>query len=326
MPAQGAKNFILWLLKPFYSNDRQYWKVVLLCFTVASIFWLLNALNKNYNNIRTTYPLRFVYNEEKYIPLKPLPQEIDINVSGKGWKLLRKFLQLNVRPAEIVLLSLPQQPYLPGSALRQNIATVLDGLQLNFVFTDTVHFKLDRRLRRKIPLAVDSTTIKTAENVVIASPIAITPDSILFDGPASIVSRFSSPFPVKLPITDIDRSFKRYVPVEYSHPALVKASVPEVEVSFAVSPLIWDEKALVPVVVNAPENVGLILQPGTVTVRYAYRQSNAAAITADQFEASLNYLKLNPTDSTVAVDISRRPVQVHRLQVQPSKVKVNIFR
>lgn len=325
MPDKGAKDFVLWFLKPFYSNDRQYWKVVLLCFTVASIFWLLNALNKSYSNIRTTYPLRFVYNEEQYVPLKPLPQEIDINVSGKGWKLLRKYLHLDVRPAEIVFLSLPRQPYLPGSALRQNISAVLDGLQLNFVFTDTIHFKMDRRLRRKIPFAVDSTTLKTAENVVIASPIEITPDSVVFDGPASIVSKLPSPYPVKLPITDIDRSFKRFVPLEYSHPELVKASVQEVDVSFAVSPLIWDEKSLVPVVVNAPENVSLILQPGTVTVRYAYRESNAAAITADQFEASLNYLNLNPADSTVAVEISRKPVQVHRLQQQPARIKVNVF-
>lgn len=326
MPVNGAKDFVLWFLKPFYSNDRQYWKVVLLCFTVASIFWLLNALNKSYTNIRTTYPLRFVYNEEKYVPLKPLPQEIDINVSGKGWKLLRKYLHLDVRPAEIVFLSLPRQPYLPGPALRQNISAVLDGLQLNFVFTDTIHFKMDRRLRRKIAFAVDSTTIKTADNVVIASPIEITPDSVVFDGPASIVSKLPSPFPVKLPITDIDRSFKRYVPVAYSHTDLVKASVQEVDVSFAVSPLIWDEKSLVPVILNAPEGVILTLQPANVTVRYAYRESNAAAITPDQFEATLNYLNLNPTDSTVAVEISRTPVQVHRLQLQPAKIKVNISR
>jgi hypothetical protein len=322
LPAERAKFFFVWLLKPFYSNDKQYWKVVLLCFMAASTFWFLNALNKTYTNIRTSYPLRFVYDEKKLIPLEPLPEHVQINVSGKGWKLLRKSLMLDVRPAEIMVFSLPRQPYLTGSALRPTISGVLDGLQLNFVLTDTVHFNFDRRITRKIPLAVDSARIKTAGNMVIASPIAITPDSVAFDGPASIVNKFPSPFPVKLPITNIDRSFKRFVPLEYSNDALVKASIPEVEVSFAVSPLIWEEKMLTPVLKNAPADSLLQLFPPLVSIRYGYRQSNAAAITPEQFEVTLNYAHLNPVDSTVAVELTRKPAQVHQAIVQPTRIKI----
>ena len=325
MPANRAKIFVLWLLRPFYYNDRQYWKVILLCFLAASTFWFLNALNKTYTNIRTTYPLRFVYDETKYMPLEPLPEEIDINVSGKGWKMLRKFLLLDVRPAEIVLFSLPRQPFITGSSLRPNVSQVLDGLQLNFIFTDTVRFRFDRRIRRKIPLQVDSVSIKTADNMVIASPMAVMPDSVVFDGPASIVSKFPAPYPIRLPVSTVDRSVKRFVPLENKNPSLVTASVTDVEVSFAVSPLIWEEKALTPIVVNAPANVKLALQPPSLTVRYGYRQSNAAAITPEQFAASLNYLNMNPTDSTIAVELHRKPVQVHRAVVQPQKVKIKIL-
>ena len=288
----------------------------------AATFWFLNALNKTYTNIRTSYPISFVYDEAKLIPLKPLPEQVDINVSGKGWKLLRKSLMLNVRPAEIIVYSLPRQPYLTGSALRPSISGVLDGLQLNFVLTDTIHFSFDRRITRKIPLTVDSAAIKTAENTVIASPIAITPDSVVFNGPASIVSKYPEPFPVKLPITNIDRSFKRFMPLEYSNNSLVKANVPEVEVSFAVSPLIWEEKMVTPVVTNAPEGAQLQLRPPLVSIRYGYRQSNAAAITPEQFGMTLNYANLNPADSTVAVEVTRKPVQVHQFVIKPNRIKI----
>jgi hypothetical protein len=103
---------------------------------------------------------------------------------------------------------------------------------------------------------------------------------------------------------------------------LVTASVPEVEVSFAVSPLTWEERLLTPVVVNAPANIPFTLQPATVTVRYGYRQSNAAAITPEQFEAVLNFARLNPADSTAPVELSRKPVQVHRVLLQPAKIKL----
>lgn len=294
---------------------------MLLCFTAATTFWLLNALNKTYTNIRTTYPLAFVYNEEKYIPLNPLPDEIEINVSGKGWKLLRKSLMLDVRPAEILIQSIPRQDYLTGPALRSNVASVLDGLQLNFIFTDTIAFKFDRRIRRKIPLVVDSAAIVTAPNAFIASPVLVTPDSVLFDGPASIVGKLSEPFPVKLPVTNLDRSFKRFVPVDYPHKSLVTASISDVEVSFAISPLSWREVSLTPGRQNFPDS---LLNPvtETVTVRYGYAPGYAARISPDQFAVNLDYSQFNPKDSTVAVVVTQKPPLVRKVTVEPKRVKL----
>lgn len=295
---------------------------MLLCFTAATTFWLLNALNKTYTNIRTTYPLAFVYNEEEYIPLGPLPEKVEINVSGKGWKLLRKSLMLDVRPAEIHIRTLPKQDFLTGPALRPSVASVLDGLQLNFVFTDTIAFKFDRRIRRKIPLVVDSAGIVTAPNAFIASPILITPDSVLFDGPASMVGKLPSPFPIKLPVNNLDRSFKRFVPVEYPHKSLVKASVPDVEVSFAVSPLSWQELALAPGRQHFPDSLQVRPEPAAVTLRYGFAPGHAARISADQFAAVLDFTQYNPKDSTVAVVVTQKPAVVKKVIVEPKRVKL----
>ena len=323
MPVANTKYFLLWLVRPFYSRDKQYWKVVLLCLAAASTFWLLNALNKNYTNIRTNYPLTFVYNPENFIPLKPLPEEIEINVSGKGWKLLRKYLMLNVRPAEIIIRSLPRRDYLQGSALRPQVAGVLDGLQLNFILTDTIRFSFDRRIKRKVALRVDSAAIKTADNVFIASPVVVAPDSVLFDGPASIVNELPAPFTIDLPATALDRSFNRFIPLDYPNKSLVTASVPDAEVSVAISPLIWQQITVTPVVRNQPaETPALLLQPATITISCGYGQNNAAPLTPDQFEAVVNYSTYNPADSTATVELTRKPVYVKRLTLEPRRVKL----
>ncbi|MDX5346375.1 MAG: hypothetical protein LPK19_03930, partial [Hymenobacteraceae bacterium] len=83
----------------------------------ATTFWLLNALNKSYTT-KVSYPIRFVYNEQKLIPVQPLPEEVYINVTGKGWKLLRKSLMVDVKPAELYLRNLPYAKYIAGPALR----------------------------------------------------------------------------------------------------------------------------------------------------------------------------------------------------------------
>jgi len=322
LPVANIKNFLLWLVRPFYSRDKQYWKVVLLCLAAASTFWLLNALNKSYTNIRTNYPLTFVYKPEQFIPLKPLPEEIEINVSGKGWKLLRKYLMLNVRPAEIVIRTLPRQNYIQGSFMRAQVAGVLDGLQLNFILTDTIHFAFDRRIQRKIALRVDSTQIKTADNVYIASPVVVAPDSVMFDGPASIVNKFPAPFPIELPTVALDRSFNRFVPLVYPNTSLVKASVPDVEVSVAISPIIWQQVQVTPVVRNQPADKPVQMQPTTVTIRCGSARNNAAPVTPDQFEVVVDYNTYNPADSTVALGISRKPIYIKRVTLEPKRIKI----
>jgi len=323
LPVANTKNFLLWLVRPFYSRDKQYWKVVLMCLAAASTFWLLNALNKNYTNIRTNYPLTFVYNPKNFIPLKPLPEEIEINVSGKGWKLLRKYLMLNVRPAEIIIQSLPPRDYLQGSALRPQLAGVLDGLQLNFVVTDTVHFSFDRRIKRQVALRVDSAAIKTAENVFIASPVVVAPDSVLFEGPASIVSEFPAPFPISLPPDALDRSFNRFIPLDYPSKSLVTASVTDVEVSVAISPLTWQQVIVTPIIRNQPTATPFLLQPATVTIRFGHGQNNAAPITPDQFEVAVDYTTFNPADSTATVALIRKPVYVKNVTLEPKTVKMH---
>jgi hypothetical protein len=198
---------------------------------------------------------------------------------------------------------------------------VLDGLQLNFIFTDTIAFKFDRRIRRKIPLVVDSAAIVTAPNAFIASPVLVTPDSVLFDGPASIVGKLSEPFPVKLPVTNLDRSFKRFVPVDYPHKSLVTASISDVEVSFAISPLSWREVSLTAGRQNFPDS---LLNPvtETVTVRYGYAPGYAARISPDQFAVNLDYSQFNPKDSTVAVVVTQKPPLVRKVTVEPKRVKL----
>lgn len=321
MPAQRTKLFFSWLLKPFFS-DQQYWRVVLLCFVVATTFWLLNALNKNYTNIRTTYPLRFVYDDEKYIPVKPLPEVLDISVSGKGWKLLRKYLILNVRPADIVIQRIPTQNYLTGNALRPNISGVLDGLELNYIFTDTVYFEFDRRVRRKIPLGVDSAKIKTSANTAIVSPIVITPDSVIFDGPAHLVDKMPSPFLITLPDAEIDRSYKRFVPLEYAHKPLVLANAIEAEVNFAVSPIKWQQLAVQPVAKSANSGEPITLPPTLVMVKYGTEKNSRTTFTPEQFEVKALLESFNARDSTVAVKLTRKPVQVKKVVLVPDKIKI----
>ncbi|RYF52971.1 MAG: hypothetical protein EOO39_41425, partial [Cytophagaceae bacterium] len=46
----------------------------LLCLLAASLFWLLNALNKTGYSLNIDYPIHFVYNDSAYCPVTTLPR------------------------------------------------------------------------------------------------------------------------------------------------------------------------------------------------------------------------------------------------------------
>ncbi|QMU29517.1 YbbR-like domain-containing protein [Adhaeribacter radiodurans] len=320
MPLTRAKNIVLWFLKPFNGRE-QYWRVVLLCFMAASTFWLLNALNKNYTNIRITYPVRFEYDQREYIPLRPLPEEIVLNVSGKGWKLLRKYLMLDVQPADIPMEGIIRQKSISANLFRSNVANALDGLQLNFIVTDSLRFKFDKQVKRKIPLAIDTLHLPINQNYTLVKPITITPSEVEFEGPVSVLDSLPNPFILSVPKTPIKGPFKSYVPLDYPYKALVKSDIVEAEIAFDVKPLAWQNLIMIPTLQNKPSD-SVRLQPATVTIKYSFLPEQGVQIDPTQFSLVANCAQLNPKDSMVTVELTGKPANVHRIVLQPNKIKV----
>jgi hypothetical protein len=296
---------------------------VLLCFMAASTFWLLNALNKSYNT-QTTYPVRFVYDRSQLIPIKPLPEEVSINVTGRGWKLLRKMLRLEVQPAEIYIRSLPRNNYLLGSALRPALVNSLDGLQLNFVVTDTIYFDFDARVTERISLRLDTSRPLTDENHIVMGQVRIAPDSVTFTGPSSLIDSLPKPLLLRLPEQQqpLTGPAKIAIPIDYDYESLIQASVQEAEVTVNVKPLAQDERQVSPEVINKPAGVQLSVRPPLVMVRYQVLQDSLPLLNRSAFKVILNYSKFNPQDSTITPELVQKPRGTRRVIMWPERIKV----
>jgi hypothetical protein len=217
--------------------NKRNWKAVVLCVFAATVFWFFNALNKSYTT-NISFPLAFDYPEEGYIPIRPLPREVRINVTGVGWNLFRRSVGIKVPPLVIPMERPSEIKKIVGSTLPALFANQLEGFEINFVLTDTLYIAIEPRVTRWMDIQLDTPSILFREGYGLAGPVKVSPDSIFIEGPFKLIRQLSEPHELKLTQRNIDEDFSEEVEVKFLNEELVRRNPPVVTVEFAVDKLV----------------------------------------------------------------------------------------
>ncbi|MGD1958514.1 MAG: hypothetical protein ACFB2Y_06645 [Fulvivirga sp.] len=297
------------------------YRVIVLCFLAASTFWFFNALNEDYS-ATVRYPLEFIYDFEKYVAVDELPQDIQLNVSGLGWNLLRNNLGIKVTPIRVPLENPLEIKKISGSAMPVFLADQLNEFDLNFVITDTLNIHIDLRGDRLINVAIDSSLIDLENDYQIVSPLSISPDTIRLYGPVDVLNELPDTIALNLPQRDIDEDYEEIIPVTINHSkaGLLSRNPPTVAVGFTVSEFTKSSRLVGISSVGFPENSELV--PADITINYVIPVEDAGNIDINQFEIIAEYEKLNPSDSTVIPSLSRVPETVIDVTLDSTVIKV----
>ncbi|MBK0403425.1 hypothetical protein I5M27_10545 [Adhaeribacter sp. BT258] len=295
---------------------------MLLCFLLAATFWVLKALNKKYENVRISYPVSFIYNPKTQIPVTEPPKEVVINVDGKGWKLLRKALNLRIHPAQIDLRNRGYAKFLTSRQLRPHINAALSGLDLNYVVTDTIYFNFEKLEHRRLPLTLQLSDSALATGYQLDSNVKIMPGSVIVSGPASLIKALPSPYPIYLPDSGITQNYRKQIPLGFVPENLLKPSQENVSVAFDVIPLVKNDIQVMVRVRNRDSiSSPVVLQPNAVKLTY-YALSADTAVSAAHFTVIADLDKVNPKDSTIALKVMQKPAKARMVSISPQKVKV----
>lgn len=209
----------------------------------ASLFWLLNALNKPGYTLNVEYPIRFVYNDSLYVPTSPLPRTVMVNVSGDGWGLLRhSWLSFRAEPVDYVVQNPLQASIINTSSLAATLTEHVKKLNVNYVVADTLDMSFDSRMTKTVHLVADSLHINLAPRFVVSSVINLTPRTIQVEGPAQLVRGLSDTLLIRIPRKRIADNYDEELPLnQFRHP-LLRTSADRVAVSFEVGELLSPTK------------------------------------------------------------------------------------
>ena len=298
--------------------------MVVLCILAATTFWILNALNKdNYSTI-VDYPIEWEYDQDRFLPVKPLPKSVQIQISGNGWDLLRKYFNLNEPPYKITLADPSAMQHILTSDLKRPLGEFLTPTQLIGFLEDSVTFKIDRIETRNFSPVLDSASYTLAKNSVIEGKVNFDPEVIKITGPASILDIFEGKFPVDLNQSRIDEDFNEEVPltIEKNLAEVIRLNRDKVNVSFTVVTFMEGNKRLKLKKLNFPNSVTLEDESITPVMTYLVDGRNVAELKEMEFEAILDYRRRNRQDSTISIRIQPLPSFLKEIKVSPEILKL----
>jgi len=299
-------------------------KVVVLCVAAATTFWVLNALNKdNYSTI-VDYPVQWEYDQKNYIPVKPLPNSIQIQISGNGWDLLRKYFNISGTAYPILLQSPAEKNYLLTTDLKRGLGEFITPTQLENVLGDTIHYQIDRIVTKTLRPVLDSLSYSFDKNIALEGKVNFIPDQLEITGPSSVLEAFEGKYPVALNATKIKANFsgKVLLEIEERLAKLVQLKQKEIQVSFSVLSFLEGNKRLKIKKVNFPSNVKLTNEELIPVLNYLIEEANLPQLKDLEFEAILDYRKRNRADSTLQIEISPNPKFLKEVRISPPQIKL----
>ena len=218
-------------------------KILLYCFIVGFFIWLFNELN-NRSNATISYPIDFKYedNNELFIVDAP-PKFIDISINGTGWNLLRNLLKLNIKSAEYNINKPTQTKFILSNSLVPNISQSLEGVNLNYVVTDSILFNIELKSNRSLKIVVDSSNISFRDNFEKVGNLLISHNEIKVEGPQSLIKSLDDEYIVKIEDQNIDSDYDEEIKIEGLN-KLLTPNPDKINLSFNVTEFINEDVSL----------------------------------------------------------------------------------
>ena len=292
--------------RKFRPDKTSNLKVVVLCVVTATTFWLLNALNKDNYTTVVDQPILIQFDEEEYMAVKGLPNEVKIEINGNGWDLLKKHLGVSQDPLEITLEDPSHQPYLVTEEITQQMSEHISTTNLVSIVQDTLFFSIDKIVSKKIQIVPDTLPNTLAENHDFASPISIDPEYVTVRGPISIIEQLDGKLLVQLGENNIKNHYSKLLPLELDKTKKDFLTLDEetVQISFQVVAFIEKTLKLDVKKLYFPANVDIEGEVQSVTLQFLVDERKQNDLESLNLSAILNYNNRNREDSSIAVSLN----------------------
>ncbi|MEM6642448.1 MAG: hypothetical protein AAF616_05685 [Bacteroidota bacterium] len=297
------------------------WKAIILCFIGATTFWFFSALGKEYS-YRIKYPIEFIFDADSLVAVQPLPDFVEVDVSGGGWDLFKESFWFGARPVKFELENPAAIRFLTRPTILPILTEELSQYEVNFLFTDTLYINIDRKTSQWMKLEFDSSRVSLEEGYRFTSPITISPDTVKIHAPTSYFDSLNGILKFWPEESGIDEDFSAQVPILLPDGFGISSDPQDVSVSFKVDR--FTNVSLISTVemINFPADSSVFVDNPEIDVKFLSLSADADNYTAGNFSVIVDFDMINQGDSTVPAIVIVEPQEVSDVRVEPDTLKV----
>ncbi|WP_246535239.1 YbbR-like domain-containing protein [Litoribacter ruber] len=281
-------------------------------------------MNKDSYYTIVDYPIEFFYDRQEYMAVDELPSNVRVEIHGNGWDLLRKYFRVNVPPFIIELKDPSRQDVILTRNIQRELSDKLLPSQLTSILTDSLKLNIDNLVTRKIKVQVDTTPSTLGKNIRLASSIKVDPEYVTVKGPTSVLQRLGGSFSVRLEDEKINKNYSKLLPIKAPKELSDFLTLQEdnVLVEFEVVEFLEGNKRLRLKKVNFPDRVDIDPDISSVIMTYLVDERHVNDLKEAELEGILNYVNRNRQDSTVNVQLNRRPPYLENITFEPNSLQL----
>lgn len=298
----------------------------LICLAIASLLWVVHALNKNYK-YTLTIPVKFSKLPDNKLIVGELPEKLQVEIKTSGLKLL--FIKLQKMPTEVLIdfnnlkTNAKSQAYSISNG-NFNIQNIINfDVDVIKIRPDTLFFSSQKGTSKLVPVKVNLQTKFLPGYSTISKP-TVTPAYITVTGDTPEIDHIDTIYTQPVILNDVHENYNASIPIK-KIPGLTY-STKEIQLSFTVDRL-TETSIKVPVqIINRSSTETVKLLPEFVTIHYLVAMKEYDNIDANSFKATVNFDDILARKKTLTIDLTRSPSETKIIKIEPATISYLIYK
>lgn len=325
------------LIKFFKKEFNRNLFVFSIFLVIATMFWFINALSKNYK-INLPFEIQYVNIPKTKALVKELPKNISIEVEAKGFSLLTYY----VRSHPVITIDV--QKYWDSNS-KKRIAKDVANLKVNeeklnsfYILTkeapeitnelkigmrsismnpDTIYFQFANVSQKKVAVK-PNVQIKFAQQFQLQNNVFVTPDSIIIYGAQKTLNKIDSVVTEPIRKKDVSESFTQKIAFR-TIPTITfsdSSGIVNVQVEKYTEQQFW-----VPLeYINVPDSLVIDLMQDKVQITTFIGMSKLKSFKTTDYKVVADYSKLNNETGEMPIMVSQKPDYAKIVKITPETI------
>ena len=299
----------------------------LICLSIASLLWVVHALNRNYT-YTIKIPVRFINLPNNKLIVGDLPETLDVDIKASGLKLLFISLKKLTTHVDVDFTSLKTNAKAQAYSIKNGNFNVKSSINFEVevmkIRPDTLFFTSGKGKSKLLPIKLNLSADFSPGFSITSKPV-ITPAYVTVSGDSTELNKLDTIHTYQVNLKDVHDNYSHNVYLKKTSES-VTYNIKDVNLSFNVDRL-TEATLKIPVhILNKTNDKKIKLLPEVVSVTYLVPMKDYDNIQANSFRAVVNYHDIEQKHKKLKVNLITSPSEVKVLKTVPSEISYLIYK